>query len=183
MRRARRGGASESAAPAVVETREDVLAAPIIKAARALGWLCYHDHDSRGLTEGRPDWEFLWPATAGRCPGVSRHLWAEMKAGTRRSTDAQSERLANLRAAGEWAEEIRVDKPFDVARLRVGLGLSAQARNAGNQSRAQVVAKPGASEARIAELVAAGHGRAAAERIAAAELRDAERRVPQEVTP
>ena len=72
---------------------ERVLQAHVIRMAHALGWLCYHTHDSRRSAEGFPD------LTLAR---GKRVLFAELKAERGRTTEAQDRWLMELPDAYLW---------------------------------------------------------------------------------
>lgn len=139
---------------------EAAFQASIIKAAVAAGWTCRHDHDRRDLPEGEPDLHCTHD--------VHGTVWAELKSATGRPTLAQMQRLSDLTTAGEraylWCPgcEEQIERAL---RLRPG---ALTGRSPFGEKRAGDPVYDAAREY--------GHQPTAAERIAAAQEREAARR-------
>ena len=86
------------------QMREDALQAQVEQIARSLGWLVYHTHDSRRSAAGFPDVVAVHPRRG-------RIVWAELKSGKGRVSDAQHEWLDALTEAGA---EVYVWRPADL---------------------------------------------------------------------
>lgn len=90
----------------------------VLAAARSLGWLAYHTHDSRRSQPGFPDLVLVHPVQR-------RMLWRELKTARGRLSAAQSVWIAALTAAGQ---DIAVWRPADHFEGRILADLQAPAR-------------------------------------------------------
>ena len=98
----KRGGSKAASAPLRTEKQ---FQANVVKAARTLGWLCYHTHDSRRSEKGFPDLTMV---------RRDRLLFAELKVGKNKLTPDQQDWLGSLLRAGQ---EAFVWRPEDWAEI------------------------------------------------------------------
>lgn len=82
---------------------EAQLQAMVVTAARTLGWLVYHTHDSRRSQPGFPDLVLVHPVQR-------RVLWRELKTERGRVSSAQDEWIHALTRAGQ---DVAVWRPAD----------------------------------------------------------------------
>lgn len=143
----------------------------IAAAARARGWWVCWTHRSEHSPAGEPDLRLLW-AGEGACPGPARYLMVELKAADARGrygqrTEEQRRYAAWAALAGLCVLEVRWpdDQAVVEAALGVEFGAAMPEVSGAPDARAASLAR------RVAALLAEGHGRLAAERIAAEEER------------
>lgn len=77
----------------------------VLEAARLLGWRCYHTFDSRHSAAGFPDLVMV--------KGF-RLIFAELKVGKNKTTDAQRDWLADLEVVAQFTESVNAPSNVEV---------------------------------------------------------------------